>query len=151
MAPAPPVPTPAATTTTAPTVAAAPTPPEPATPDPPAPPPFDLATAHVDMGQPLNMAGGLTATTVGRALRPAAAQLTACYRAGLPKMSAPLEGATTLHVETDGTGMITDARVTGALGRVPGPCMARAVLGRSISGVDTGTASADVPLVFKAR
>jgi serine/threonine-protein kinase len=142
-----------------------PPPPEPPAPGPPAgvaatpspdvptppQPAFDLATARVEMGQPMNMAGGLNATTVGRTLRPATPQLTACYRTALPKMSGTLEGPATLHFETDGSGLITDARVVGPLGKVGGRCMAGVIQGRSISGVDTGTASADIPLVFKAK
>jgi hypothetical protein len=56
-----------------------------------------------------------------------------------------------LHIETDGTGTITDARFTGPLGQSIQRCATPAVIGRRIANVDTGSASADIPLAFRAR
>jgi serine/threonine-protein kinase len=118
---------------------------------PPAEPPFDPSAARVEIGQPTNTSGGLSATVVARTVRGASGQITACYRSALERAGRGIEGAGMLHIETDGAGVITDARVGGPLGASTGRCIAGALGGRTLSGVDTGTASADVPLVFKTR
>jgi hypothetical protein len=140
--------------------AAAPSPPAPseppaavATPPPvaaPAPPRLDVTQAKV-LVQPAVRVSGATAGSVNRAVASAAVPLTACYRAALPQLSAPLDGEATLHIETDGAGTITDARFAGPLGSAVQACAASALIGRRIANVDTGSASADIPLVFKAR
>ncbi len=56
-----------------------------------------------------------------------------------------------LHVETDGAGIITDARLAAPLDALVARCVASAIQGRRVANVDTGNASADVPLVFKAH
>jgi hypothetical protein len=77
--------------------------------------------------------------------------MNACYKAALPRLSGTLEGAGTLHVETDGEGVITDARWAGPFDGDVGRCIAAAVRGRRVANVDTGSARADVPLTFRAR
>jgi hypothetical protein len=54
-------------------------------------------------------------------------------------------------VEADGAGVITEARLVWGTDGPLGGCVARAILGRRIPNVDTGNASADVPLTFRAR
>jgi hypothetical protein len=66
-------------------------------------------------------------------------------------MSGPLGGEGLLHLDTDGAGTITDVRMTGQPAQSLERCLAQAVRGRRIANVDTGSASADVPLVFKPR
>jgi hypothetical protein len=56
-----------------------------------------------------------------------------------------------LHVETNEDGVIMDARLDGPLAGSAGRCIVATVRGRRISNVDTGSASADVPLSFKVR
>jgi hypothetical protein len=116
----------------------------------PAPPRFDAASARVLVGSPAHVSGA-TVSSVNRALAPAAAQLTACYRAVLPQLSGPVDGEAMLHIESDGAGTITDARFAGPLGQSIQGCAASAVIGRRIANVDTGSASADIPLVFRPR
>jgi hypothetical protein len=94
---------------------------------------------------------GATSSGVNRALVGAWPQLTACYQAALPHLSGPAGGEAVLHLDTDGAGTITDVHLTGPLGPFLGRCAIQAVLGRRIANVDTGSASADVPLVFKPR
>jgi hypothetical protein len=77
--------------------------------------------------------------------------MTACYREALPRLSGAVEGSGTLHVETDGEGMIAEAHWTGPMEGDIGRCIAAAVNGRRVANVDTGSARGDVPLTFKAR
>jgi hypothetical protein len=116
----------------------------------PAPPAFDLASARVEIGQAVGTVGA-TSSSVTRAVSEAAAQLTGCYRAALPRLSGPIEGRGRVHIETDGAGIITDARLAGPLDVLVARCVASAIQGRRVANVDTGSASADVPLVFKAH
>jgi serine/threonine-protein kinase len=116
----------------------------------PAPPRFDASSARVLVQSAVHVAGATT-SSVNRALASAAPQLTACYRAVLPQLSGPVDGEATLHVDTDGAGTITDARFVGPLGQSIQGCATSAVVGRRIANVDTGSASADIPLVFKPR
>jgi hypothetical protein len=102
------------------------------------------------MGPAINVAGA-TAFSVTRAVSEASSELTACYRAALPRLHGALEGRAMLHVDTDGAGVITDARLGGPLAWSIASCVASAVHGRRVANVDTGSASADVPLVFRAR
>jgi hypothetical protein len=88
---------------------------------------------------------------VNRAVAGAGPQLTTCYREALAQTNGALEGEAILHIETDGAGTIAEARVDGALGPSLARCAMQAVRGRRIANVDTGSASADVPLAFKPR
>jgi serine/threonine-protein kinase len=116
----------------------------------PAPPRFDASSARVLVGSAVRVSGATT-SSVNRALAAVAPQLTACYRAVLPQLSGPVDGEGTLHIESDGAGTITDARFAGPLGQSIQGCAASAVVGRRIANVDTGSASADVPLVYRPR
>jgi len=128
----------------APAVVAAP-PPAPATSEPRRPP--DPSARYVEIGSATGTVGTTTAS-VNKALAPLGTKLSACYRsASSPTASA---GAT-LHVETNEDGVITDARVDPGLEPALRSCIVTAVRGRKISNVDTGSASADVPLWFKSR
>jgi len=133
---------------------AAPAPPPAPAPSPPAvaavvtqPP---LANAHVEIGGATQAVG---ATTLGfqRALAPATTRATACYRDALARLPAPAEGNGMLHVETNDIGVIKQARTTGALSNEVGDCIAKAVIGAKVPNVDTGNASADVPLAYRLR
>jgi serine/threonine-protein kinase len=115
-------------------------------------PGFDLATAHVELRAAVNVAGDTSAAKVGVAIGRISDRLTACYRASLPKLRGSIEGSGMLHVETDETGLITSATLSGPLfASSVAPCLIEAATRCRIDGVDTGSASADVPLVFKAR
>ena len=121
---------------------------------PPAPEPvrptYDLGSAHVEVALARN-AIGATSSSISRAVSDAVSAMTACYKSELPRLTGTLEGAGTLHVETDGEGVITDARWAGPFDGDVGRCLAAAVGGRRVANVDTGSARADVPLTFRAR
>jgi serine/threonine-protein kinase len=138
-APAPPPPAPPA--------AAPPAPPTAAEPPPPA---YDLAAAHVEIGQAIGTIG-VTSSSVTRAISEASAQVTGCYRSALPRLTGPNEGRGMLHVETDGAGFIVNARLAGPMDASIGRCVTSAIQGHRVANVDTGSASAEVPLVFKAH
>jgi hypothetical protein len=115
----------------------------------PAPAPtYSLETAHVDLGPAQTV--GATSASVDRALAPVRTRLDACYRAALPRASTR-DGTATLHLETDDVGNIRQATVTGNLASDVGACMSKSVIGRKIANVDTGHASADVPLMYRPR
>ncbi len=114
----------------------------------PVAPTADPALASVALGGARN-AIGATAISVTRALSAAAPRITACYKAALPALGSAFEGTDTLHIETDGAGVITDARLSGPVRGNLGACIASAVQGRRVANVDTGSASADVPLSFR--
>jgi hypothetical protein len=78
-------------------------------------------------------------------------KLTACYRAALPSMTPPFDGAFTLHVETGEDGTITDATFSGPSAGGLSKCVVAAAIGRKVPNVDTGSASADVNLVLRSR
>jgi eukaryotic-like serine/threonine-protein kinase len=124
----------------------------PATPPPTEPPApaYDVAAAHVEIGQAVGTVG-VTSSSMTRAVSEASAQLTGCYRSALPRLAAPNEGRAMLHVETDGAGVITNAHLTSPMDASVGRCVASAIQGRRVSNVDTGSASAEVPLVFRAH
>jgi len=131
---------------------AAPIPAAPAEHVAPAPvaPRYSIDTAHVDIGGAT--VTGATAASVERAITPVKPRVDACYRAALPRLTGPLEGAATLHLETDDVGVIRRASVNGVLlGSEVGPCIAKVVVGRKVANVDTSAASADVPLSYRAR
>jgi len=56
-----------------------------------------------------------------------------------------------LHIETNEDGVINDARLSGRVSPATAQCIVQAVKGRKIGNVDTGSASADVPLAFKSK
>jgi len=118
----------------------------------PAPPPprYDLALARVAIGSARNVVGA-TATSVTRAVSEAAPRISACYKTALPQLGAAFEGSDVLHVDTDGAGVITVAHLSGPVRGGAAACIAGAVLGHRIANVDTGSASADVPLSFRAH
>ena len=145
--PPPPLPLPVPSASAAPAPAPLPSPPV----QTPAPrPAFDLSHAHVAIGDATN-AIGATGSSVTRTVHEAAAQIDGCYREELPRLTGAIEGRGRLHVETDGAGSITDARITGPVDAGMRACVASALHGRRIPNVDTGSASADIPLEFTPR
>jgi eukaryotic-like serine/threonine-protein kinase len=131
-------------------VPVAPTPPPAPSPATPSAPSFDLSLARVSIGSARN-AVGATALSVTRAVSEAASRITACYKSALPQLGGSQEGADVLHVDTDGAGVITDARLSGPVRGSVASCVAAAVQGHRVANVDTGNASADVPLSFRAH
>jgi outer membrane biosynthesis protein TonB len=142
-APPPVVETPAVA---APAPAAEPAPASPAAPSLP----LNPALARVEIGAATSTTG-TTASNVNKTIAPLAPKLTACYRSALSRQSQASDEAGMLHVETNEDGVIMEARVDGSLAAGAGRCIVAAVRGRRISNVDTGSASADVPLSFKVR
>ncbi len=116
----------------------------------PALPTIDPALARVAIGTARN-AIGATALSVTRAVSEASARITACYKAALPQLGSVQEGADVLHIDTDGAGIITDARLSGPVRGSVASCVVAAVQGHRVANVDTGNASADVPLSFRAH
>jgi serine/threonine-protein kinase len=147
--PAAPTPMPASTPTPV-TVTAAATTAPPAPAPVPAAPAYDLQTAHVAIGSTRNVVGA-TPASVTRAVAEASSRITMCYRAALPQLSGVLEGEGMLHIDTDGAGVITEARLSSALRGGVSSCVAAAVQGHRVANVDTGSASGDVPLSFRAH
>jgi eukaryotic-like serine/threonine-protein kinase len=153
-----PLPSPAVVAAAAPVEAPPPSPvvasPPPRSPPPAEPEParlaYDLGSARVEVALARN-AVGATSSSISRAVSEAASAMTACYKAELPRLTGTLEGAGTLHVETDGEGVVTDAGWAGPFDGNLGRCLAAAVRGRRVANVDTGSARADVPLLFRAR
>jgi hypothetical protein len=113
-------------------------------------PTYDLSAARVAIGTAKN-AVGATALSVTRTVSAATARITTCYKAALPQLGRVFEGAGTLHVDTDGAGVITDARLSGPIRGRMATCVSAAVQGLRVANVDTGSASADVPLSFRAH
>ena len=143
---APPTPPVAATT-----IATAPPPPAipppPVAPPPPAAPAFVPANAKVLIGTP-SVNGGPSASSVRNAIHARHARIVACYHQALHR-EGPTAGAGKLHIETDDAGFVTDAKFSGPPSeKVGGDCIAAAAKGIKIPNVDTGTASADIPLTF---
>jgi hypothetical protein len=160
-----PAPAPASASPPLPTSAAASTPPpQPPPPPAPAPPPtrlaraapapaaapYDRELAHVEVGAPLQVSGA-TSLAIQAAIAPTHARLDACYRDALPRISGSVAGAATLHVETDDVGVVRRAQVAGALASDVGACIVHAVIGGRVRNVDTGVASADLPLTYRPR
>jgi hypothetical protein len=112
-------------------------------------PRFVLASAHVQIGTAKNVLGSST-SNVSRTLAPLAAKVTSCYRDALPRMTGTVEGAGSLYLATDEEGLIVSARLDGPV-TAPARCITAAVTGRRVPNVDTGRASAEVPLVFVAQ
>jgi len=116
----------------------------------PAVPAYDLALARVTLGPAKNVVGA-TSGSVTRAVTEAASRINACYKSALPGLNGSLEGTDVLHVDTDGSGIITDARMSGPVRGSVAACVARAVQGHRVANVDTGNASADISLSFRAH
>jgi serine/threonine-protein kinase len=117
-------------------VAPPPPPPLPVTPPPATPPPsFELALASVAVGSPSNLTH-TSGTAVSAALAHMKPAITSCYKSALPSLSAPLEGAGTLHIETDDEGNITRAQLTGPVRGQAGSCIEGVVRGVTIRGVE---------------
>ncbi|MBX3234069.1 MAG: protein kinase [Labilithrix sp.] len=111
---------------------------------------FSLERARVDLGTPV--VTGATSASVERAIVPVKSRIDLCYRAALSRAASPVEGAATLHLETDDVGNVRRANVTGALASTDvATCIAKAVTGRRIANVDTGHATAAIPLTYRAR
>jgi hypothetical protein len=151
----PPVPSPPEAKPAEPVAATAPppAPPPPAitpAPEPPAAPAFNAATASVSIGSPANLIQ-TGANKVNAVMSHVASTINACYQRALPTLAGSIEGTGTLHVDTDDGGIITTATLKGPVRGAVASCIEAAVRGKKIDGVDTGAASADVPLVFKAR
>jgi hypothetical protein len=104
----------------------------------------------VEIGQPVGTIG-VTSSSVSRAMSEASARVTGCYRSALPRLAGPIEGRGMLHLETDESGIITTARLSAPMDAVVARCVASAIQGRRVANVDTGSASAEVPLLFKAH
>ena len=115
---------------------------------PPAPRPIDPALAHAEIGTATHLIG-TTGANVGKAMAGVGPKIDACYRAATGS-GAP-EGPGALHVETNEDGVVTEARLEPRFGAALASCIGSAVRGRKIANVDTGRASADVPLVFRLR
>jgi serine/threonine protein kinase len=109
---------------------------------------FDSSTVRVVAGSATDLSGGATPSDVNGVVRTAMGTITACYRAWATASSP--EGSWTLHIATDDTGRVEDARLDGPL---PGPvrgCISNAFRGARIR-VDTGPGSAKVQLRFTLR
>lgn len=116
----------------------------------PAPPPLNPALARVEVGT-ATATTGTTASNVNKTIAPLAPRFTNCYRSALSHQGQASDEGGMLHVETNEDGVIMDARLDGPLAGSAGRCIVATVRGRRISNVDTGSASADVPLSFKVR
>ena len=121
-------------------------PPGPVTPSPD-PPSADPSNAHVEVGSATSVVG-TTAANVSKAIAPVAGKLNSCYREALTAGTRN-DGPATMHLETNEDGVITDVRLNARVAPSIGSCFAATLRGRKIPNVDTGHASADVPLVFK--
>jgi len=133
-----------------PPAAPAPLPVEPPPSAAPSPPAFNLARAELTLGTPTNLQQTI-ASKVNAALGHVRTAMATCYTSALPTLTGTLEGTDTLHIETGDDGTIATATVSGPVGGPVGSCIQRAVRGQRIPDVDTGAASADIPLVLKAR
>jgi serine/threonine-protein kinase len=127
-----------------------PAPPAPAAPPPAPPPPLNPALARVEVGA-ATATTGTTASNVNKTIAPLTPRLTACYRSALSHQTQASDEGGVLHVETNEDGVIMEARLDSPLAAGAGRCIVATVRGRRISNVDTGSASADIPLSFKVR
>jgi serine/threonine-protein kinase len=117
-------------------------------------PAVDVRTARVTIGGTSQVIG-TTVASIRKVLVPLESKLSDCYRGALLSMGTPaaaaVESVAGLHLETDGDGVIVDARVDGPLAGVVGPCAFQIVRGKRIPNVDTGRASVDVSLALHPR
>jgi serine/threonine protein kinase len=123
-----------------------PTPPPPM----PAPPPFDIATARVAIAG-VGSVEGVLKSAVSSSLARTTGDMTACYRAELSRASTAESGRGGLHLETDDSGVVTSASARVPFSSSIARCVERAVIGSRFAGVDTGSASADVSLIFEVH
>jgi eukaryotic-like serine/threonine-protein kinase len=107
----------------------------------------DPSAAHVDLGS-ATATVGTTAANVNKAVAPVASKLNDCYRAALAGTTRS-DGPATMHLETNEDGVVTDVRLSPRIAPSLAACFAAALRGRKIPNVDTGRASADVPIVLK--
>jgi hypothetical protein len=105
----------------------------------------------VDLGQPRSNTAAATALGIARAMNAVAPKLTACWRSALAKSSLTDDVTGTVHIETDDQGYVTAARVAGPVPVSAARCVEAAIARDVRIDVDTGTASADVPLAFRVR
>ena len=110
----------------------------------------DPRLARVEVGVATSTTG-TTASNVNKTIAPLASKITACYRNALSRVRDAADESSVLHVQTNEDGVITEAHIARPLTIDAAPCIVAAVRGRRISNVDTGSASADVPLAFKVR
>jgi hypothetical protein len=112
---------------------------------------LDVDAARVDVGQPKTNNAAATANEVSRAMSPLQSRFTACYRGALARApNAAGQTSAVLHIESDDQGYVTVARVTGAPLPEAARCVESAAKSAHIA-VDTGTANADVPLMFLSQ
>jgi hypothetical protein len=111
---------------------------------------FDASHAHVDWSV-ISAGGGATPSAVQRALSRKAGGWTLCYRSALEGRSERVAGSGVLHLTTDESGNVVDARIHG-FDAMPG--VKTCIVGQSgvhVANVDTGDAWADVQLTFRAE
>jgi hypothetical protein len=106
--------------------------------------------ARVEMA-PATRVLGATSVGLERALASARGKIDACYRSALPKLVGAVDGAAVLHLETDDVGVVRRASLEGAHSAALGGCVSKATIGSRVPHVDTGTVSADVPLIYRPR
>jgi len=116
----------------------------------PAPPSFDVSTARVAVTGVGNVEGVLK-SAVSSALGRATGAMTACYRADLARATSPESGGGSIHMETSDSGIVTSAAARVSFSSSVARCIERTVIGVRFSGVDTGSASADVSLDFEVH
>jgi len=111
--------------------------------------PFDPSRAHVTWSVAA-IGGGATAGGVRRSLSRVSGAWDACYQDALRMGGRRVDGSGVLHIATDEEGNVVQATVTGFALSSAQTCVANAARVR-IAGVDTGSAWADVKLVFRAE
>jgi serine/threonine-protein kinase len=126
-----------------------PAPPAPPPPAPaPAPPPFDPSGARVEAASATIQSGGVNSRAVNVVINSAMNAINRCYR-NAATASSP-EGSRTLHLGTDDSGNVIEARIDGDLPDQVKPCISQALLRKTVV-VDTGVVNATVVLTFKLR
>jgi hypothetical protein len=93
----------------------------------------------------------VSAGSVRDGFRRATSAIQKCYRDNLLAVGAANEGHGSLHIQTDDSGHVQRATVTGAVGSRVASCIEGVAMSITIPGVDTGQPTADIPLEFKAR
>jgi len=89
---------------------------------------------------------GVTPRSVTGAITGIMPRFVECYRSASP--SSPGTGVGTLHLDTDGDGVVTSASAHQPAAPATARCIERVALGMQLAGVDTGEATADVSLSF---
>jgi eukaryotic-like serine/threonine-protein kinase len=116
----------------------------------PVPRPFDPSHARVNWSVAAS-GGGATAAEVRRALARVSSAWDVCYQNGLRSSGQLVEGPGVLHLRTDDDGRVVQASVVGFPLPSVGPCIAAAAARARVVGVDTGSAWADLKLVFRGE